>query len=116
MVQTVQSYLQTALTTFNIIIILYGGYKFLGRPRTNLEQRVSQIEKDIKEIRDCLKRGNNKFADHDKGLEVITKNVLALIEFEMQYCLKSDYPVSKGLERSKEELNEYLSSKKGTEL
>ena len=116
MVQQILPAFQLFLAFCNICIILFGFYKFLGKPNSTLEERVKGIEDRLTIIERGLKLGNVKFNEHDRALEVVTKNVLALVEFEMQYCLKEDYPVSKGLEKSKEELNEYLSTKHGTEL
>lgn len=114
--QTISSYMGTFLQFANVCIILFGFYKFLGKPHSTLEERVKKLESEVSDMKTSLKQGGKKFADHDKALEILTKNVLALVEFEMNYCLKEDYPASKGLEKSKEELNEYLSTKKGTEL
>ena len=116
MVQSILPVFQLIIAACNICVLAFGFYKFLGKPHSTLESRVAVLEDRADKMETSLKQGGKKFVEHDKALEVLTKNVLALVEFEMNYCLKEDYPASKGLEKSKEELNEYLSSKKGTEL
>lgn len=113
MIQIVQPYLQTALTTLNIIIILYGGYKFFGRPHSTLEQRVTALEQRVGNIdssNGSLAKGNRRFSHMAKGLEIIMRSMLALIEFEQNYCLTEHKEFSEGLKDSKKELNNYLSS------
>lgn len=109
-------YMKVFLQIANIVIILYGGYKFLGKPHSSLEKRVATLEKDILEVKTSLARGNKRFIEQDMTNEVITQSVLALIEFEMEYCLKEHKEVSKSLELAKEKLHLYLAAKKGTEL
>lgn len=103
-------YMDLILKFANIAIICYGLYKFLGKPHSSLEQRVAQNEKDIAEMKGSLKQGNRRFSLLAKGLEIIMRSVVALIEFEANYCMTEHKEFSDELKESKKELNSYLSS------
>ena len=114
---TVLPILQMVLAFCNIVIIAYGGYKFLNKPHDTLEQQHKELEKrvdahdfELKEIKNALLHGNDRFREQDDAIKVLIKSTLALIEFEMQYCLTEHKEMSSGLAKAKEELNDYLSS------
>lgn len=109
MVNNILPILQTILVFCNIIVLVYGGYKFLNKPHDKLEERVTTLEVDVKEIKQALKQGNDRFKENDDAIKVLIKSTLALIEFEMQYCLVEHKEMSTGLAKAKEDLNEYLS-------
>ncbi len=102
--------LQTILAACNIIIIGYGFFKFVNRPHDNLKERVDVIEVEIKDIKQALHQGNDRFRDQDEAIKVLIKSTLALIEWEMQYCITEHKDMSSGLTKAKDELNDYLSS------
>lgn len=117
MVGTVLPIAQLILAFCNIVIIGYGLVKFLNKPHDTLEQQVKELEKKVeaheyafKEIRQALLNGNDRFKDQDDAIRVLIKSTLALIEFEMQYCLTEHKDLSTGLIKAKDELNDYLSS------
>ena len=102
---------QIILTIFNIIIILYGFYIFLTKPRTSLEKRVQALEVKLAEAEKSLLQGNDRFRSQDETLEVLIRSTLALIEFEVQYCITENKPISDDLKKVKEDLHIYLSHK-----
>ena len=102
---------QIILTIFNIIIILYGFYIFLTKPRTTLEKRVQALEVKMAEAEKSLLQGNDRFRSQDETLEVLIRSTLALIEFEVQYCITENKPISDDLKKVKEDLHIYLSHK-----
>lgn len=117
MVEIILPVAQLILACCNIIIIGYGLIKFLNKPHSTLEEQLKVLEKridahdyELKEIREALTRGNGRFDDQDEAIKVLIKSTLALIEFEMQYCLTEHKELSKGLTKAKDELNDYLSS------
>lgn len=117
MVELILPIAQLILACCNIIIIGYGLVKFLNKPHNTLEEQQKALEKridahdyELKEIRDALVRGNKRFDDQDEAIKVLIKSTLALIEFEMQYCLTEHKELSTGLTKAKDELNDYLSS------
>lgn len=101
--------LQLFLAACNTCIMLWMFWSFLRRPHDTLEARVTANEVAIKEIQGSLKQGNDRFREQDDAIEVITQNVLALVEFEIEYCLTEHKTPSAALEEAKKELNKYLS-------
>lgn len=102
---------QLILASLNIIIIIYGFYIFLTKPRNTLEKRVQVLELKIAEVEKSLLKGNDHFRSQDETLEVLIRSTLALIEFEVQYCITEAKPISDDLKKVKEDLHIYLSHK-----
>lgn len=109
MIQQILSILQLFLTSANILILIYAFLKFINRPHDTLEGRISAAEVEIKDIKQSLRLGNDKFSTQEKTNEVLIRSTFALIEFEIQYCLTEHKEMSKGLEDAKENLNRFLS-------
>lgn len=112
--------LQLILATCNILVIAYGFHKFVNKPKDDLNARLAVLEGDIKDlkasinveikdIRDSLHKGNDNFREQDRTNDVLIHSVLALIEFEMQYCLVEHKDMSDGLKQAKKDLNDFLS-------
>lgn len=110
-VQDILQVMQLILTFGNICIIGYAFVKFMGKPHNTLESRVNTIEVEITEIKRSLMQGNDRFRAQDDVNEVILHSTLALIEFEMQYCLTEHKQMSSGLEKAKDDLNHFLSKR-----
>lgn len=104
--------LQTILATANVIIIAYGFYKFLNKPHDSLADKVNAHEVEIKEIKQSLLQGNDRFREQEDTNGVLIHSVLALIEFEIQYCLTEHKDMSDGLKQAKKDLNDYLAGSK----
>lgn len=111
--------LQLMLATCNLIIIAYGFHKFINKPKDDLNAKIVALESEIrdlkatinveiKEIKDSLHKGNDNFREQDITNEVLIHSVLALIEFEMQYCLVEHKDMSDGLKQAKKDLNDFL--------
>ena len=101
-----------------IIALLYAGYKFTRKPHETLEGRVKELEEtveelkvQIREVKDSLKEGNDKFRDQAKTNEVMQTCMLALIDFELSYCIHSGYEDTKDLMKAKDILREHLAQK-----
>lgn len=117
-IQEILQLLQLTLSLSNVCIIGYGFYKFLNKPHDSLADKVNTHDVEIKEIKASLLHGNDRFREQENVNEtqsntnaVIIHSVLALIEFEIQYCLTEHKDMSEGLKRAKEDLNNYLSRK-----
>lgn len=104
-------YLQVILTFGNICVLAYALFRFLNRPHDTLEDRVNTHEVEIKEIRQSLLQGNDRFREQEDTNEVLIRSVFALIEFEVHYCETEQKPISKNLERAKDDLHDYLAKK-----
>lgn len=118
MIQTVLPFLQVILAFCNICIMGYALFKFLNKPHANLESRVSTLEVEMREQKQSLLQGNDrfreqdsKFSEQDKTNSILIHSVLALIEFEVHYCETEQKPISKNLERAKDDLQDFLSKK-----
>lgn len=109
--QTIIAIMQIILSFGNICILGYAFIKFLNKPHDDLETRVSTVELDVKEIKQSLRLGNDKFKEQEETNQVLIHSVLALIEFEIQYCLTEHKQMSKDLEKAKDDLHSYLSRK-----
>ena len=103
--------LQMVLATGNICVLAYALFKFLNRPHDTLEDRVNAHDVEIREIKASLLQGNDRFREQEDTNEVLIRSVLALIEFEISYCLTEHTEPSKDLERAKEDLHSYLSKR-----
>lgn len=109
--QAILPILQTILAMANIIIIGYGFFKFTQKPHNNLESRVATLELEHKEFKHSLLQGNDRFREQDEANQVILHSLLALIEFEIQYCLTEHKEMSKDLEKAKDDLHHFLSKR-----
>ena len=117
-VTTILPILQLILAFGNICVLGFALVKFLSKPHTNLETRVANLEFAIKETNQSLHQGNDRFKDlddrfidQDKTNEVLIRSVFALIEFEVHYCETEQKPISKNLERAKDDLHDFLAGK-----
>lgn len=113
--QQLYNILQFILLCCNLALMFWMFRNFLRRPHDALEARVAANEARttanevaVKEIRDSLKQGNDRFREQDDANEVIINSVLALVEFEIQYCLIEHKEMSSSLEEAKKGLNKYL--------
>ena len=117
-VTTVLPILKLILTFGNICVLGYAQVKFLNKPHTNLETRVSNLEFAIKEANQSLHQGNDrfkeldgKFTEQDRTNEILIRSVFALLEFEVHYCETEQKPITKNLERAKDDLHDFLAGK-----
>lgn len=110
-VELILTGMQLFISAATIITLLYTLRKFLRKPQETIEKRVTDLEKDVKDIKDALHKGNDKFREHDEANDVLIHCVLALIEFEIQYCLTENKEPSDDLKKAKEILHNYLAKK-----
>lgn len=111
MITTILPIFQLILTFGNICVLAYALFKFLNKPHDTLEDRVNAHEVEIADIKKSLLQGNDRFREQEDTNEVLIHSVLALIEFEIQYCLTEHKEPSRDLERAKEDLHSYLSKR-----
>ena len=111
MATTILPLLQMILAFGNICVLGYALIKFLAKPHNTLEDRVDALEHDMNEVKARLLKGNDRFREQDETIQVLIHSVLALIEFEIQYCLIENKPMSKDLEKAKESLHTYLAKR-----
>ena len=117
-IKTFLTILQIFLAFGNSCIMIFAFIKFLGKPKATLENRLSAAELEIKEIKASLLQGNDRFRDQESRFDeqeeinsVLLSCMMALIEFEMQYCITEHKDMSEGLRDAKSDLNDLLSKK-----
>lgn len=110
-VTTILPVLQMVLAFGNICVLGYALFKFLNKPHDTLEGRLTSLEVDVKEIKQSLREGNDRFKEQEDTNEVLIRSVFALLEFEVHYCETEQKPISKNLERAKDDLHDFLAKK-----
>ena len=60
-----------------------------------------------------LLKGNDRFRGQEDINEVVLHSLIALIEFEIEYCLTEHKVPSDGLKKAKEDLHLFLAGKRG---
>lgn len=106
-------YLQLILTTMNVCILVFAFYKFLNKPRTSLEEKVELHDVEIQGIKASLYHGNDRFRELDTTNEVIRTCMLALLDFELSYCIRTGYTDTADLGIVKDKLRSHLARRKG---
>lgn len=114
-IQVLLPILQLILATANICVIGYGFYKFLNKPHDTLEAKHEELKKRVdehdfklKEVEQSLHNGNDRFKEQAETNEILIRSVFALLEFEVHYCETEQKPISKNLERAKDNLHDFL--------
>ena len=112
------SWLQLALMSFQLLVaigtfagMLYAFKVFLSKPKDSLEARVAILEKEMDDLKKSLHQGNDRFRKQDDTNEVILHSILALIEFEFQYCITEKVTMTDELKNAKEDLQRFLSKR-----
>ena len=118
MLSDFSEFLKVFLQIAQVVTILFAVYKFTRKPHDTLESRVATLELEVKEQKQSLLQGNDRFREQDDKFKqqektngIILHSVMALIQFEIQYCLTEHKEMSKGLEQAKEDLDNYLAKK-----
>lgn len=119
MITSILPYLQTFLAVGNLCIMLWALRTFLAKPRVTLEEQIKSLEKTIDtlelkiaEVEVSLRQGNDRFREQEDTNEVLIRSLFALIEFEVHYCETEHKPISKNLERAKDDLHDFLAGRK----
>lgn len=99
------------LTVLNIIDKQHHFKQEADEPFNTLKARVDVHDAEIKDIKKALSQEDVKFLEMDRALKVLIRATIALVEFEMQYCLTEHKEMSKGLEKAKEALDEFVAEK-----
>lgn len=93
----------------NLSIMIYALTRFLQKPQEKIEERLKTLEVEVDAIKASLKQDDKRFKYQFDTNEVIINSLLALIEFEIQYCITEDKQPTKALEQAKDKLNAFLS-------
>lgn len=112
-------FLKVFLQVANVIVLGYALYKFLNKPHDTLETKVEQLSRQVdelniklKEVNESLHQGNDKFRQQEETNATFKSVMLSFVNFEIAYCLHTDYPHTAELMDAKEELESYLTGNK----
>lgn len=111
MVTSILPILQLILTSANIIILAYAFFKFLNKPQDTLNTRVTLLETELRDIKASLVQGNDKFKEQERTNATFKSVMLAFVDFEIAYCLHTNYEFTEDLMKARQELQEYVSGK-----
>lgn len=99
------------LTILNIIDKYIGLKDKNDTPFKTLANKVEEHEVRLNKVESSLYLGNDRFREQENTNEVLLRSLLALIEFEITYLLQEGKPISKDLERAKDDLHSFLSKR-----
>jgi hypothetical protein len=99
------------LTIMNIIDKYIALKDKSDTPFKALVGKVEEHEVRIGKIESSLFLGNDRFREQENTNEVLLRSILALVEFEIQYCITENKPISKDLEKAKDDLHGFLSKR-----
>ena len=118
MLDQISEYLKVLLQVANIVVLGYALYKFLNRPHSTLEtkheelkKRVDEHDVKLKEVESSLHQGNDRFREQEDTNEVMQTCMLALIDFELAYCIHTGYEDADDLVQAKDTLRKHLARK-----
>ena len=106
--QSFAQVMQLLVSTGTLIGMLVALKKFLSAPTINKDKRLLELEIKVKEIEDSLKQGNDKFRVLYETTEISQSCILALIDFEIQYCITNGVEVTDELKESRKKLHEFV--------
>ena len=99
------------LTILNIIDKSNSLKNLKDTPFKTLSGKVEEHEIRIGKIESSLFLGNDRFREQDNMNEILLKSLLALVEFEITYLIQENKPISKDLEKAKDDLHAFLSKR-----
>lgn len=109
MVHIIQDNINLILDIAQLCAVLYALYKFTRKPHDSHNDRITALETEIKNIKENMDNEKEKRINLEKAVQMALHSILALIEFEMQYCISEHKDMSDGLKEAKKDLHEFLS-------
>lgn len=97
-----------ALTVLNLIDKAVTMKKNADAPQKLIVERLNALEIEVKEIKASLLQGNDRFREQEDTNEVMQTCMLALIDFELAYCIHTDYGDTEDLQNAKNILRKHL--------
>lgn len=96
------------LTVLNIIDKQNTLKKNAAEPFNNLKARVDAHDVEINDIKAALKLGNDRFREQEETNATFKSVMLSFVNYEIAYCLHTNYPHTEELMDAKRELEQYL--------
>lgn len=114
-IQAISDIMSLFLQIANILVILWAFKNFLSKPHDTLKQKVEELSKQVdelnvklKEVNESLHRGNDKFRQQEETNSTFKSVMLSFVNFEIAYCMHTNYPHTEELMEAKSELESYL--------
>lgn len=99
------------LTMLNIIDKLTALRAKSETPFKNLATKVEEHDRRITTLENAQFDNLDRAKEQEETNEILLKSLLALIEFEITFMLQEGKPISKDLEKAKEDLHSFLSKR-----
>ena len=100
------------LTILNIIDKRNNMKQSAEQPFNDLKKRVDGHDIEINDIKQALKLGNDRFREQEATNATFKSVMLSFVNFEIAYCLHTNYPHTEELIQAKDELESYLTGHK----
>ena len=100
------------LTVLNIIDRRNNMKQAAEKPFNDLKKRVDGHDIEINDIKQALKLGNDRFREQEETNATFKSVMLSFVNFEIAYCLHTNYPHTEELLEAKNELESYLTGHK----
>lgn len=101
-------FLGLVLTILNIIDKRNTMQQQAEEPFNALKRRVDGHDIEIGDIKQALKLGNDRFREQEDTNATFKSVMLSFVNFEIAYCLHTNYPHTEELMDAKRELEQYL--------
>lgn len=82
--------------------------KNAAEPFNTLKSRVDGHDVEINDIKTALKQGNDRFREQEETNATFKSVMLSFVNYEIAYCLHTNYPHTEELMDAKRELAQYL--------
>ena len=103
--------LGTILTVLNIIDKAVALKTKSHEPFNDLVRQVDELDVRVTKL-EGIKTDTEAWKEtQEETNEVLIRSVFALLEFEVHYCETEQKPITKNLERAKDDLHDYLAQK-----
>lgn len=100
------------LTVLNIIDKRNNMKQSAEQPFNDLKKRVDGHDIEINDIKQALKLGNDRFREQEATNATFKSVMLSFVNFEIAYCLHTNYSHTEELLEAKNELESYLTGHK----
>ena len=104
-------FLGVILTILNIIDKAITLKTKSDEPFNELVRMVEELDVRVTKLEGANNDIDKWKETQDETNEVLIRSVFALLEFEVHYCETEHKPISKNLERAKDDLHDYLAQK-----
>ena len=115
MLSQIKDILQVIIAVISITVSMYALYRFLSGPHNTIEKRISDLEKDVSDIKTSLHEGNDRFRKQEKQNHMFIAVMLAFVDFEIAYCHNTGYKDNDDLVKAKRILQKYLAGQEDYE-